>query len=113
MIDISDGLLQDLGHLAKASGIGAEIEVDALPFSPALRQLLQTEALGLALHGGDDYELLFTAAQSSRGEIEALGADLGIPLTRVGVIQPGDKLVLLDASGAPMACDGGYDHFAS
>lgn len=105
-IDISDGLSTDLSHICEESRVGAVIEAEAVPVAKGATP-------ELALHGGDDYELLFTAAQSSRSEIEALGGGLGIALTRVGAIQPGDKLVLLDTRGAAMPCGGGYDHFAS
>ena len=65
------------------------------------------------LSGGDDYELLFTAAQSQRPEIEALARELKIALTRIGAIQAdAGKLVVLDASGKPMAYRAGFDHFA-
>ena len=93
--------------------MGALVHYAQLPKAPALAALgdrrLEQDC---ALSGGDDYELLFTAAQSSRAELEALGAELGIALTRVGAIQTGDKLVLLDAAGGAMPCGGGYDHFA-
>jgi thiamine-monophosphate kinase len=113
-IDISDGFAGDLRHVLGRSAVGALVHYGRLPKAPEFAGLADDQLeRDCVLSGGDDYELLFTAAQSSRGEIEALGADLGLPLTRVGVIQPGDKLVLLDASGAPMACGGGYDHFAS
>jgi len=112
-IDISDGFAGDLRHILERSAVGALVHYAQLPKAPALaalgdRQLEQD----CALSGGDDYELLFTAAQASRGEIEALGAELGIELARVGAIQAGDKLVLLDAAGGVMPCGGGYDHFA-
>jgi thiamine-monophosphate kinase len=113
-IDISDGFAGDLRHVLERSAVGALVHYARLPKAPEFAGLADDQLeRDCVLSGGDDYELLFTAAQSSRAEIEALGADLGIPLARVGVIQPGDKLVLLDASGAPMACGGGYDHFAS
>ena len=63
--------------------------------------------------GGDDYELAFTAPQTARGEIEALGAELGLTLTRVGLMRTGEAaLALLDANGKPMAGARGFDHFA-
>ena len=65
------------------------------------------------LCGGDDYELAFTAPQASRGEIEALSADLALALTRVGSVQSGQaKLQVIDAQGRPMAVGRGFDHFA-
>jgi thiamine-monophosphate kinase len=112
-IDISDGFAGDLRHILERSAVGALVHYAQLPKASALAALgdrrLEQEC---ALSGGDDYELLFTAAQSSRAEIEALGAELRVALTRVGAIQAGDKLVLLDAAGGVMPCGGGYDHFA-
>jgi thiamine-monophosphate kinase len=66
------------------------------------------------LSGGDDYELLFTAPQGRRAEIEAVATDLGLALTRVGYVQKGDaKMVLLDAHGNAMPVPGGFDHFGA
>ncbi|HXZ94097.1 MAG TPA: thiamine-phosphate kinase [Burkholderiales bacterium] len=113
-IDISDGFAGDLRHVLERSAVGAMVHYARLPKAPEFAGLADDRLeRDCVLSGGDDYELLFTAAQSSRGEIEALGADLGIALARVGAIQTGDRLVLLDAGGAPMDCGGGYDHFAS
>ena len=65
------------------------------------------------LSGGDDYELVFTAARERRKEIEALSRELGVALTRIGTVQPGQpRLVVLDAAGKPMQLRGGFDHFA-
>jgi thiamine-monophosphate kinase len=110
-IDISDGLVADLGHILETSGVGAELRADALPRSPAARDL--AGARDAALAGGDDYELLFTAPQGARAQVEALAAPLGLALTRVGSIQPGEpKLQLLDAGGKAMSAGRGWDHFA-
>jgi thiamine-monophosphate kinase len=113
-IDISDGFAGDLRHVLERSAVGALVHYARLPKAPEFAGLVDDQLeRDCVLSGGDDYELLFTAPQSSRGEIQTLGVDIRIALTRVGVIQPGDKLVLLDANGAPMASGGGYDHFAS
>ncbi|MGE5128174.1 MAG: thiamine-phosphate kinase [Sphingomonadaceae bacterium] len=113
-IDISDGFAGDLRHVLERSAVGALVHYARLPKAPEFADLVDDQLeRDCVLSGGDDYELLFTAPQSSRGEIQTLGVDIRIALTRVGVIQPGDKLVLLDANGAPMASGGGYDHFAS
>jgi thiamine-monophosphate kinase len=65
------------------------------------------------LSGGDDYELLFTVARERRKEVEALARELGVPLTRIGVIQSGQpRLTVLDAAQKPMPYRGGFDHFA-
>jgi thiamine-monophosphate kinase len=113
-IDISDGFAGDLRHVLERSAVGALVHYAQLPKAPEFADVGDEQLeRDCVLSGGDDYELLFTAAQSSRTEIEALGGGLGIALTRVGAIQPGDKLVLLDARGAAVPCGGGYDHFAS
>lgn len=83
-IDVSDGLLGDLGHILTRSRVGAHLFADALPCSPWLVQRPRAEQLDCILAGGDDYELLFTAAPAQRKAIEALGASLGLPLTRIG-----------------------------
>ena len=108
-IDISDGLLADLGHILEASQLGAEIEFEAVPVSAWLRERSRQR---LALCGGDDYELCFTAPAARRAEIERLAAQLGLPLTRIGKIVAGRGCIVQDARGQPIAIeDGGYDHF--
>jgi thiamine-monophosphate kinase len=112
-IDVSDGIAGDLGHILERSQAGALVHYDRLPKHGAFGQLndpaLERECV---LSGGDDYELLFTAASGARAEIEALGREIALPLARVGSIQPGAaKLAVLDASGKPIATRGGFDHF--
>ena len=112
-IDISDGLLGDLGHICERSGVGAAIEFAAIPCSAELMPLrghaLVTRAI---LTGGDDYELCFTAVAGRRSEIEALSAQAGLVLTRIGRIVAGTGIVVADEAGKAMgAKDGGFDHF--
>ncbi|MGE0383881.1 MAG: thiamine-phosphate kinase [Gammaproteobacteria bacterium] len=112
-IDISDGLCADLGHLLAASGVGAEIDADALPLSPALRAVTpRTRALEFALAGGDDYELLFTAPPEAVDAAKAALDAAGVPITRIGTVraQPGLVVSGADDSGARLGA-GGFRHF--
>jgi len=112
-IDVSDGLAGDLMHILERSQVAATVEYDRIPKSAAFRQL-EEEALerDCTLSGGDDYELLFTAAASQRAALEKLATELALPLTRIGAIQPGaPRLTVRDAAGNPVGHRGGYDHF--
>ncbi|HSI94795.1 MAG: thiamine-phosphate kinase [Methylophilaceae bacterium] len=113
-LDISDGLLGDLGHILERSNVGAELCFDALPSHPALEPLLANEwAQRCLLSGGDDYELCFTAPRTRHDAIKTLEDRLGLKLSRIGKITADSGLQLLDAAGQPMAQPGsGYDHFA-
>ena len=113
-IDISDGLLADLGHILERSQLGAELHFEALPAHPALRHMLEKSwARDCLLAGGDDYELCFTASPIERDVIVALGSQLGISLARIGSITNSDTLCLLDGTGQSMNLSKtGYDHFA-
>ncbi|MBX3617843.1 thiamine-phosphate kinase [Nitrosomonas sp.] len=112
-IDISDGLLADLGHILANSGQAACINMDALPCAPALKKRLQQPiALQCLLAGGDDYELCFTAPGSRREAIDRLAVALQLPLTRIGEIVNGTGLTVKDAQGNPITMEiKGYDHF--
>ena len=111
-IDISDGLAGDLGHIAARSQVAATLDYERIPRAPALRALGAAELeRDCVLSGGDDYELLFTAPREQRPEIESLAAELGLAITRIGVIEAGSGLRILDAEGRPMAHRGGFDHF--
>ncbi|MCC6472443.1 MAG: thiamine-phosphate kinase [Burkholderiales bacterium] len=115
MIDVSDGLLADLGHVAQASRVDMEISLEALPQAQALRACADAAlALQCIATGGDDYELAFTAPGSARGELDALCVELGLALTRIGACKPGSGTVsLLDARGQTVSLpQRGYEHFA-
>jgi thiamine-monophosphate kinase len=112
-IDLSDGLAGDLGHILQASGVGAEIHLPALPVAPALQVLPEAQRLECLLAGGDDYELLFTAAPEARAAIAAASAASGTPVTRIGRVTVEPGLRVLDASGHPVALHAtSFDHFA-
>ncbi|HUW38780.1 MAG TPA: thiamine-phosphate kinase [Rhodocyclaceae bacterium] len=112
-IDVSDGLLADLGHILERSGVGATLHLDLLPDAAHAACADPALARDCLLAGGDDYELLFTAAPGRRARIEALAGELGLALTAIGNIVPGSALTLQDADGRVVAVPHrGYDHFA-
>jgi thiamine-monophosphate kinase len=116
-IDVSDGLLGDLGHLLQRSGVGAQIQTQWLEGSPAtsadLLALPFNRRLDMALAGGDDYELLFTAPKAMRERVHAAGHDCGVPITRIGEITEQPGLRLLDLQGQPLLRRfASFDHFA-
>jgi thiamine-monophosphate kinase len=109
-IDVSDGLVADLGHILETAGVGAAVHADALPLSEAAGGL--PGARDAALAGGDDYELLFTAPSQRRAEIAALARRLDLPLTRIGAIRAEPGLHVLDETGRELAVpSGGWQHF--
>lgn len=112
-IDLSDGLAGDLGHILQASGVGAEVALSALPVAPALQQLAPDHRLDCILNGGDDYELLFTAAPIARAAVDAAALASGTPVQRIGRISAAPGLRVLDASGHPVTVSTrSFDHFA-
>jgi len=113
-IDISDGLAGDLAHVLERSRVGAVVHYERVPRPPAFKALNDAQLeKDCVLSGGDDYELLFTAAPAHRQELEALAGELGLALGRIGTIRDGDaKLLVLDSQGRPMAVRPGFDHFA-
>lgn len=113
-MDVSDGLVADLGHICDASGVGAEIQAALLPLSDAARIVLarQPALLAQLLSGGDDYELLFTADAADSDRIAAIAAAAGVPVTEIGAIVPGKGVSVSDALAREMTLDsGGYRHF--
>ena len=116
-IDISDGLVGDLGHVLAASGAGASVDLAAIPRPPALERLLggpQRElALACLLAGGDDYELCFTVPQQRAGEVASLSRELELPLTRIGSVEAQPGVRVSDERGLPLAVlPRAFDHFA-
>jgi thiamine-monophosphate kinase len=123
-IDVSDGLLADLGHMARSSRLNAWVEFAHLPCPAwdAVSDDAHALATSCVLAGGDDYELLFSAPLAARSTLEALAKSLGIALTRIGRFaaisdpsQQAGEVFLHDAQGRAMAIpgSGGFDHFRS
>ena len=113
-VDLSDGLADGLRQLARASGVGVEIDTGALPMSDEARAwhtAAGTDALAAALGGGDDYELLFTVRPRHRGRLRGARRRIGdLPITRIGVVTRGSDLAVRDASGCH-ALPPGFEHF--
>ena len=114
-MDVSDGLVQDLGHLCRAGGCAAEIRAADVPLSAAARALLAADSalLPRILTGGDDYELLFAAPPEAAAEIAARAAAQGVAATRIGRFLAGEPVVtVLDhANRALPLARGGWSHF--
>ncbi len=113
MIDVSDGLIQDLGHICQESGVGATIRQEKIPLSKAYRAVSGKYGFRFALSGGEDYELVFCAALSRRKQIETLSKQAGVAISRIGVCGPEDNGIrVIDATGAEVAIHiPGHDHF--
>lgn len=115
MIDISDGLLADLGHILKKSAVGAHIDQQQIPLSPEVRDYLHLhpEDEALILRGGEDYELLFSAPTQRAGDIDQLSTQLNLPLTRIGTILSADKgLTIVELNGNEHQVSAeGFNHF--
>jgi thiamine-monophosphate kinase len=109
-MDVSDGLVQDLGHLCRAGGLSAEIEAGAVPLSPQARV---AGMLPLCLTGGDDYELLFAVPSAREAALRDAAAQAGIPVTRIGHFHAGPPVVVVRATdGSEMTVgSGGWSHF--
>lgn len=113
--DVSDGLIADLGHICSASGTGAEIDSASVPLSPAAAAMVARaeDSMIRILTGGDDYELVFTAAAERRAEVNSLSERLGVPVSRIGQIVEGEAVTSFDATGKPLILrHRGYRHFA-
>ena len=103
-IDVSDGLVADLGHLCRVSGVGGDIDASRVPLSAAAQAALAADPalIDTVLTGGDDYELLFTASGGDAGRIVDMAADLSLPLTMIGQIIPGAGVTVRDSQNMPM-----------
>ncbi|MES3023746.1 MAG: thiamine-phosphate kinase [Pseudomonadota bacterium] len=113
-LDISDGLTGDLAHILAASGVGATLDVDALPAGPVLARQVQALRRRFGAAGGDDYELCFTAPVAAREAVLDAGRLAHTAVTRVGVIEASAGLRLVDAGGCALNLTlPGFDHFAN
>lgn len=111
-VDISDGLIQDLGHILKASHCGAQIDYDALPIDPALRDLPAALRQTAVLSGGDVYQLCFTASAEKRDHIQAQAKAASVRVSRIGRICTEPGLHIRDSNGSAIVpSSGGFDHF--
>lgn len=113
-LDVSDGLVADLGHVCSASRVGAEIEAARLPLSAAARAALGADPtlLKLILTGGDDYEILFSAPADAAPAIKAAADAAAVPVTEIGRIVEGQGVTVIGLDGQPLAIsNGGYRHF--
>jgi len=111
-IDLSDGLLADLGHLLEAAGLGARLELQSLPCPPAMAGMLPGERWPLQLSGGDDYELCFTVPPAERARLDVLAQSCNIELTVIGEITRQTGLVVEQPDGSRyQPRKSGYEHF--
>jgi thiamine-monophosphate kinase len=113
-IDVSDGLLADLRHIATRSDVGIEVDADALPASSALLALFdRDERLLLQATGGDDYELAFCVPPAKAADVQRDLARIGCGATRIGRVVAGERVRLLDHDGSELAIErAGWNHFA-
>ena len=113
-IDLSDGLVGDLGHVLARSGVGATLDADALPKSAWLAALPRAAQHAWGLAGGDDYELLFSAPPQAEPEVLAAARSAGVAVTRIGRVEALGGLRLVDGQGVPLPQGfAAFDHFRS
>ncbi|NML16298.1 thiamine-phosphate kinase [Azohydromonas caseinilytica] len=113
-IDVSDGLLGDLGHVLRGSQLGARVDADALPRSAVLAAQPRALQLECGLAGGDDYELLFSAPPARREAVRAAAHAAGVGVARIGELQAEPGLRLVDGYGVPLQAEfASFDHFRS
>lgn len=113
-IDLSDGLLADLGHVCQASGLGARLDLARLPASAAVAALPDEERWPLQIAGGDDYELCFTIDPEQASRLGDLSERLDLSLTDVGCLEPGREVRCLRADGSEYRPPRrGFEHFAT
>jgi len=112
-IDVSDGLIADLGHVAQRSRVAITVIAPQVPVASVLSSMAIEDATMLALNGGDDYELAFCAAPENRTAIKGIAGRLDLPLTRIGTVHAGQGVHVTDKGGQPFGTiRSGHDHFA-
>lgn len=112
-LDISDGLVADVGHICEASGVGVEIDAEKVPLSVAARAVLSSDAQSLTriLTGGDDYELAFAVPPANLAAARSYGQACGVAVTEIGRFTEGSGVTVLGGHGRPLALSsGGYSH---
>jgi thiamine-monophosphate kinase len=113
-IDISDGLSADLNHICKASGLAAQLSLDAIPVHPLVKQYMGEKALDFSLQGGDDYELCFTSRATSLDALQETLKTEGLTCYPIGMMVEGRGLCGVDKTGAVRTLEPkGYCHFKS
>jgi thiamine-monophosphate kinase len=111
-IDISDGLLQDLGHILQASAVGARLRYDALPVAASLAALPSAYVRQAVLAGGEAYELCFTAAAADRQKVQAVASAVGVAVTQIGQIDATLDTIVVGPDDKPLTdLPHGFDHF--
>lgn len=113
-IDISDGLISDLGHICQSSNVGAKINLENVPISSSMRETVSSEkAIELALCGGDDYELLFTVPEDNKVGMQTALSNIGIPTTCIGQLNASGKITTV-SNGEPIQLNlKGFEHFSA
>lgn len=114
MLDVSDGLLADLGHIAQTSGLRAVVQAGKVPLSPAASRAVARDPALIAsvLGGGDDYELLFAAPAGRADAIAAIAEQAGHPITEIGALEAGEGVAVFDTAGRPVdVAEPGWRHF--
>jgi len=113
MIDVSDGVVADLGHICQLSGVGARVQLGRLPLSDQYRADCGPDPFALALSGGEDYELLFCVAKENGGRVEELFGEMGLRVSRIGEVLAGEGIELITPDDRPYRAKmHGFDHFA-
>jgi thiamine-monophosphate kinase len=113
-VDVSDGLLADLGHIARASGARVLVDANRIPISAALgtKAGRSKEAIITAATAGDDYEIAFTAPATAKEAVSRIGHETNTPVSEIGRVVEGEGIVLLDSAGNEIAVSRkGYEHF--